>query len=189
MLRSQSGDSITERAREAYSQIDDPRLREVVVALIRHLHTIVKEVRLSEQEWDFAWDFLARMARFTGPDRYDFLVLADVIGICQLIEVINHERPDLAVGFALVGPFYRENAPVLGKGESIVSPDTMGERTRITGRVYDLTTGGADRRLPPWRCGRRPRTASTRTRTSPSPITTFGVSSRPASRAHTTSSP
>ena len=140
MLRSHSGDSITERALEAYSRIEDPRVREVVVALIRHLHALVKEVRLSEQEWDFAWDFLARIARFTGPDRNEFLVLADVIGLCQLIEVINHERPDSAVGFALVGPFYRANAPVLGKGESIVSPDTVGERARITGRVYDLTT-------------------------------------------------
>jgi catechol 1,2-dioxygenase len=141
MLRSHSGDSITERALEAYSKIEDPRIREVVAAVIRHLHTLVKEVRLSEQEWDFAWGFLARMARFTGPDRNEFLVFSDVIGLCQLIEVINHERPESAVGFALVGPFYRENSPVLGRGDSIVSPDTAGERLHITGRVYDLTTG------------------------------------------------
>jgi hypothetical protein len=38
MLRSYSEDSITERALEAYSQIEEPRLREVMAALIRHLH-------------------------------------------------------------------------------------------------------------------------------------------------------
>ena len=140
MLRGHSGDSITERAVEAYSQIEDPRLREVMAALIRHLHALVKEVRLEEQEWEFAWDFMARMARFTGPKRNEFLLLGDVIGISQLIEVIDHERPDSAVGFALVGPFYRANAPVLGRGESTMSPDTAGERVRVTGRVYDLTT-------------------------------------------------
>ena len=56
MLRSHSGDSITEQALEAYSQIEEPRLREVMAALIRHLHALVKEVRLSEKEWEFAWD-------------------------------------------------------------------------------------------------------------------------------------
>jgi catechol 1,2-dioxygenase len=140
MLRSHSGDSITERAVEAYSHIEEPRLREITAALIRHLHALVKEVELREQEWEFAWDFLARMARFTGPNRNDFLLLADVTGISQLLEVIDHDRPDSAVGFALVGPFYRANAPALERGESIVSPDTAGERVRITGRVYDLTT-------------------------------------------------
>lgn len=50
ILRSHSADSITERAVEAYAQIEDPRLREVMAALIRHLHTLVKEVRLEEQE-------------------------------------------------------------------------------------------------------------------------------------------
>jgi catechol 1,2-dioxygenase len=140
MLRSHSGDSITERAVEAYSHIEEPRLREITAALIRHLHALVKEVELREQEWEFAWDFLARMARFTGPNRNEFLLLADVTGISQLLEVIDHDRPASAVGFALVGPFYRANAPALERGESIVSPDTAGERVRITGRVYDLTT-------------------------------------------------
>jgi hypothetical protein len=69
MLRNHSGEAITERAVEAYSQIEDPRLREIVAALIRHLHALVKEVGLGEQEWEFAWDFMARMARFTGPER------------------------------------------------------------------------------------------------------------------------
>src|SRR5208337_2926840 len=87
MLRIHSGDSITERAVEADSQIENPRLREVMAALIRHLHALVKEVRLEEQEWEFAWDFMARMARFTGPERNEFLLLGDVIGISQLIEV------------------------------------------------------------------------------------------------------
>ena len=114
MLSSHSGDSITERAVEACSHIEEPRLREVMAALIRHLHVLVKEVRLSEQEWEFAWDFMARMAQFTGPERNEFLLLADVIGISQLNEEINHDRPASAVGFAVVGPFYRANAPVLG---------------------------------------------------------------------------
>jgi catechol 1,2-dioxygenase len=135
-----TGDSITERAVRAYSEIADPRLREIVTALIKHLHALVKEVRLSESEWEFAWDFMARMAAVTGPERNEFLLFGDVVGLSQLIDVIDHVRPESAVGFALVGPFYRANPPVRARGESIASPDTPGDRVRITGRVYDLTT-------------------------------------------------
>jgi catechol 1,2-dioxygenase len=147
-----TGDSITDRAVGAYSQIADPRLREIVTALLKHLHALVKEVRLTGPEWEFAWDFMARMAAVTGPERNEFLLLADVIGLSQLIEVIDHDRPDSAVGFALVGPFYRANAPIRARGESIASPDTPGDRVRITGRVYDLTTNApiAEATLSTW---------------------------------------
>jgi catechol 1,2-dioxygenase len=135
-----SAASITSQAVARYSHIDDPRLREVTTALIRHLHALVTEVRLSEREWEFAWDSMARMAQFSGAERNEFLLFGDVVGISQLIEVIDHDRPGSAVGFALVGPFYRGNAPKFGRGESIVSPETPGERVRVSGRVYDLTT-------------------------------------------------
>jgi catechol 1,2-dioxygenase len=138
-----AADSITERAAGAYSQIADPRLREIVTALIKHLHALAKEVRLTGPEWEFASDFMARMAAVSGPARNEFLLLADVIGLSQLIEVIDHDRPDSAGGFALVGPFDRANAPVRARGGLIASPDTPGDRARITGRVYDLTTNAA----------------------------------------------
>jgi catechol 1,2-dioxygenase len=152
MSGSQMAASITARAVEAYSHIDDPRLRQVITSLIRHLHALVRDVSLREREWEMAWDFMARMAAVTGPERNEFLLLADVIGLSQLIEVIDHDRPDSAVGFALVGPFYRANAPVRARGESIASPDTPGDRVRITGRVYDLTTNApiAGARLSLW---------------------------------------
>jgi catechol 1,2-dioxygenase len=140
MSHANTSDTLTEKAVRAYSGIEDARLREIITGLIRHLHGLVKEVRLDEQEWEFAWDFMARMARFTGPERNEFLLLADVIGLSQLIETINHERPESAVGSALVGPFYRANAPMRRRGESIASADTAGERVHIAGRVYDLTS-------------------------------------------------
>ncbi|MBV8089279.1 MAG: protocatechuate 3,4-dioxygenase, partial [Alphaproteobacteria bacterium] len=57
------------------------------------------------------------------------------------------QRPKSAVGFALVGPFYRANAPKRKRGESTALGNTKGDRVRITGKVYDLsskkTIGGA----------------------------------------------
>jgi catechol 1,2-dioxygenase len=143
---------LTEKAVQAYSAIADARLREVMASLIRHVHGCVKELGLTEQEWEFAWTFMKRMAEFTSDERNEFLLLADVIGVSQLIELIGHDRAPSAVGYALVGPFYRANAPVRQRGESIASAETAGDRVRIRGRVYDLGSGAAlaDAELDVW---------------------------------------
>jgi catechol 1,2-dioxygenase len=141
------GDALTEKAVKAYSQIGDSRLRELTAGLIRHLHAFVKETTLTDQEFEIAWTLMADMARFTGDERNEYLLLCDVLGVSELIDAVNHQRLPSAVGYALVGPFYRANAPQRKRGQSIVSDDTEGERVHITGRVYDLTTrapiGGA----------------------------------------------
>ena len=105
------GNALTEKALTGYSRIEDTRLREVVTSLIRHLHAVVKETKLTEQEFELAWTLVAEMAKFTDDRRNEFLLFLDVTGISQLVEAIHHARPQSAVGFALVGPFYRANAP------------------------------------------------------------------------------
>jgi catechol 1,2-dioxygenase len=134
------GDLITKKALKAYSQIENTRLRELVEGLIRHLHAFVRETKLSDKEFEPAWTLMEEMAKFTGEERNEFLLLCDVIGVSQLVEALNHVRPQSAAGFALVGPFFRANSPQKKRGESIVSDDTKGDRVRITGRVYDLTS-------------------------------------------------
>jgi len=140
MHKDSIGDALTEKALAAYSRIEDARLRELVTSLIRHLHLVVKETTLTDEEFELVWALMAEMAKFTSDQRNEFLLFCDVIGVSQLVEAINHVRPQSAVGFALVGPFYRANAPLRKRGECIASDDTAGERVRISGRVYDLAT-------------------------------------------------
>lgn len=140
MHRDNIGDALTEKALTAYSRIEDTRLRELVTSLIRHLHAVVKETKLTDEEFELAWTLMAEMAKFTDDRRNEFLLFLDVTGISQLVEAVNHARPQSAVGFALVGPFYRANAPLRKRGECIASNDTEGDRVRITGKVCDLTT-------------------------------------------------
>lgn len=131
---------ITERVLDAYSNIENPRLKSIVSVLIKHLHACVKEMQVTDKEWEFAWDFMERMAAKTSPERNEFLLLADVIGVSQLIETLNHDKPGQPVGFALVGPFFRANAPLRQRGAADVSDDTPGTRVRISGRVFDFKT-------------------------------------------------
>jgi catechol 1,2-dioxygenase len=95
---------------------------------------------LTDQEFEVAWKFAARMAAITDPERNEFLLLADVLGVSQLIEAINHDKPGQPVGFALVGPFLRANAPFGERGTADFSDDTPGARVRVSGKVYDFNT-------------------------------------------------
>jgi catechol 1,2-dioxygenase len=128
-------DALTEKVLQAYSKIDNVRLRGLVACLIRHLHAFVKEAKPTDKEFETGWTLMAEMAKFTGDERNEFLLLFDVTGVSELVEKINHVRPQSAVGFSLVGPFYRANAPMRERGETIASDDTKGDRVRITGRV------------------------------------------------------
>jgi catechol 1,2-dioxygenase len=134
-------DALTEKVLQAYSKIDNVRFRWLVACLIRHLHAFVKEAKPTDKEFETGWTLMAEMAKFTGDERNEFLLLFDVTGVSELVEKINHVRPRSAVGFSLVGPFYRANAPMRKRGETIASDDTKGDRVRITGQVSDLTTG------------------------------------------------
>ncbi len=135
-----SPEEVTRRSLAAYAGIESPRLRFLVQGMIEHLHRMAKALKLTDPEWEFAWDYMERMAAVTGPERNEFLLFADVIGVSQLIEAIAHEGTPAGAGFALVGPFYRAGAPLRGRGASIASEDTPGDRVRVTGRVFDAKT-------------------------------------------------
>jgi hypothetical protein len=96
-------DALTEKVLQAYSGIDNVRLREIVACLIRHLHAFVREARPTDKEFESGWTVMAEMAKFTGDERNEFLLLCDVIGVSQLVETINHGRPQSAVGSLLSG--------------------------------------------------------------------------------------
>ena len=130
----------TKKVLQAYSNIEDPRLKFIVAVLIKYLHACVQEMQPTDEEWEFAWDYMRRMAAITGLERNEFLLFGDIIGVSQLIETLNHEKPGQPVGYALVGPFLRAGAPFRERGASTASDATQGDRVRISGKVYDADT-------------------------------------------------
>jgi hypothetical protein len=83
----------TEKVLKAYSNIEDPRLKSIVALLIKHLHACVKEMKPTDEEWEFAWDYMRRMAAITGLERNEFLLFGDIIGVSQLIETQSPASP------------------------------------------------------------------------------------------------
>ena len=100
----------------SFADTPDPRLRQVLTALTRHLHAFVKEVELTEEEWGAAVDFLTRTGQKCDDVRQEFILLSDVLGVSMLVETINHRTGGTSTESTVLGPFHMVESPAAGSG-------------------------------------------------------------------------
>jgi catechol 1,2-dioxygenase len=115
----------------------DARLREIMLALVRHLHSFVKDVNLTEPEWFGAIQFLTETGRLCDDKRQEFILLSDTLGVSMVVDLINHRKPEGATESTVFGPFHREGAPEMPPGGNIAPHDTRGTTMLVSGRVLD----------------------------------------------------
>ena len=116
----------------------DPRLRDVMSALVRHLHAFVKEVQLTDQEWLAAIRFLTATGHITDDVRQEFILLSDTLGLSSLVDLINHSDVEsLATEPTILGPFYVPESPHRDFGASMVEYDDGGQPAVLHGTVRD----------------------------------------------------
>jgi len=114
----------------------DPRLREIVGVVTKHLHEAIKELRLTTDEWFKAIEFLTRVGHFCSDWRQEFILLSDTLGVSMLVDAVDHDRPQGSTENTVLGPFYVANAPHRENGDNI-SLDGKGEPVLVRGRVLD----------------------------------------------------
>src|SRR5262245_33164284 len=136
--RATSEDDITAEVLRRFESTPDPRLREIMSALVRHVHGFVKEVNLTEREWFDAIQFLSETGRLCDDKRQEFILLSDTLGVSMVVDLINHRKPEGATESTVFGPFHRDGAPELPAGGNIAPHDAQGTPMVITGRVLDL---------------------------------------------------
>ncbi len=127
----------TEAVNQRVGASCDPRLARIAESLVRHLHAFVKDVELTQAEWEFAIDFLTRTGQMCTEERQEFILLSDVLGVSMLVDAINNRRPAGATENTVLGPFHVAEAPIRAMGETI-SLDGKGELCRYEGRVLSL---------------------------------------------------
>jgi protocatechuate 3,4-dioxygenase beta subunit len=115
----------------------DTRMREVMAALVRHLHAAVKEIEPTHDEWLAAIAFLTETGQMCSDWRQEFILLSDVLGVSMLVDAINHRRPSAATPNTILGPFYIPNAPRYAPGANICL-DGKGEPMVVAGAVRGL---------------------------------------------------
>lgn len=114
----------------------NPRLREVMTVLVKHLHAAIKEANINEEEWMKGIEFLTSTGHMCSEWRQEFILLSDVLGVSMLIDAVSHHRPEGATENTVLGPFYVEGAPRFQNGASICL-DGKGEPLVVRGRVLD----------------------------------------------------
>ena len=133
-------EQITQNVLDTMAQAPNPRLKEVMTSLISHLHTFIREVELTQEEWAQGIQFLTRTGHMCDDKRQEFILLSDITGVTMLVDAINHRLSDGATESTIFGPFYREGAQELPMGATI-SKDGRGEPVVVMGRV--LSTDGS----------------------------------------------
>ncbi len=129
---------ITEESIRRFQRTSDPRLREIMVALTKHLHAFVREVKPTHQEWMAAIQFLTAVGQKCDQERQEFILLSDTMGVSMLVDSINHGGQAAGVTeSSVLGPFYRPGAPLYQNGAAIYK-DTEGEPVTVTGKVRSV---------------------------------------------------
>jgi hydroxyquinol 1,2-dioxygenase len=136
--RNKTEDDITAEVLAGFAATPDPRLREIMLALIRHLHAFVKEVQLTEAEWFQAIEILTQAGQMCSDKRQEFILFSDTLGVSMVVDLISHRKPDGATESTVFGPFHRLGAPELPPGGNIAHLDKQGAPTLVEGRVLDL---------------------------------------------------
>ncbi len=132
--------ALTEAVIKAFDGTPDPRLRQVMQSLVKHLHAFATDVQLTMDEWEFAIGFLTRTGHMCDGKRQEFILLSDTLGLSMLVDAINHRMPEGATETTVLGPFYVPPMAPVPDGSDI-SGEAEGTRLHVTAQVLD--TAGA----------------------------------------------
>jgi len=142
-------ESLLPLVQQAMSATPNPRLRQLMQSLTAHLHAFVLENRVSEDEFEAAVAFLVGIGQATGATKNEVILACDLLGVSTLVALLNNPRGDGSTESvaALLGPFWRAEAPHCVAGESIARADTPGMPLEVSGTVYGVVDGAQGRPL------------------------------------------
>jgi catechol 1,2-dioxygenase len=116
----------------------DPRLREIMVSLVKHLHGFVRDVRLTEAEFRDATAILNEIGALASDTHNEFVLMSGSLGVSSLVCLLNNgDGGNTETSQSLLGPFWRLNSPHVPNGGTIVRSDTPGDPLLVSARVVD----------------------------------------------------
>ena len=133
-MRDFDENNITAAVVDRFADTPDPRVKEIMTSLVRHLHAFARDVRLSFAEWSYAVDFLTRTGQICSDQRQEFILLSDTLGLSMLVDAIDHPASAGVTESTVLGPFYVSSAPEVPLG-SDVSGGMSGEPLYVEGTV------------------------------------------------------
>ena len=127
---------VTEAVLGEMFRTPDPRTREILAALVKHLHGFIREVKLTEKEFQNAIGYVNAIGQRTTPSHNEAMLLSGALGVSNLVCLMNNgakgTRPTQANN---LGPFYRAGSPQLADGASLLRSPTPGPALSFKGYV------------------------------------------------------
>lgn len=121
---------------KSFEDAPSPRLKQIMQALVRHLHAFVREVRLTTPEWDKGIEFLTQVGQICDDKRQEFILLSDVLGLSMQTIAVNNEAYKNATEATVFGPFFVDGSPEIPQGGDM-SFGAKGQPCWVEGTVTD----------------------------------------------------
>ncbi|MBO9649721.1 MAG: intradiol ring-cleavage dioxygenase [Variovorax sp.] len=118
-MRNINENTITAAVLDRMAECPSPRLKEIMSALVRHMHDFAREVKLTEAEWAAGIEFLTATGQKCTDKRQEFILLSDTLGLSMLTVAMNHSKSAQATEATVFGPFHVPGAPTLALGDDI----------------------------------------------------------------------
>ncbi|GKX36233.1 MAG: 6-chlorohydroxyquinol-1,2-dioxygenase [Rhizobiaceae bacterium MnEN-MB40S] len=134
-MRNVTKDNITQTFLEYCGPETPPRLRELLTSLASHAHSFIRETGLTHAEWQYAIEFLTRAGEITDPERNEFVLISDVLGLSSLVDMVGTVPG--ATSSSVLGPFHILGAPPLDYGGDL-KQDNDGATVVVKGRVRNM---------------------------------------------------
>jgi hydroxyquinol 1,2-dioxygenase len=133
-MRNVNEDNLTQAVVAQLAHTPDARLKELLGALVRHLHAFAREVKLTEAEWFDGIRFLTDVGHMCNDKRQEFILLSDTLGLSMLTVAMNNRRPAGCTEATVFGPFHVEGAPRYPLGADVAA-GAKGEPCYVRGKV------------------------------------------------------
>lgn len=133
-----SFEDVTPAVLEVMQRTKEPRLREIMISLVNHLHGFVRDTRLTEEEFRTCADILVQLGRQTSDTHNEVILMAGSLGVSSLVCLLNNgDSGNTETAASLLGPFWRMHSPRTENGGSIVRSDTPGRPLLMNAQVLD----------------------------------------------------
>ena len=134
----QRQEDVTKVVTEAFKNAQPPRLREILISLVEHLHAFARDVHLTEEEFEKAVQYVVRLGQKTDEKHNEVVLMSGSLGFSTLICLLNNGNNGQTETTAnLLGPFWRMNSPRTESGGSIVRSPTPGSALFVNCLVHD----------------------------------------------------
>ena len=131
-------EDVTDAVVDAFENAADPRVREILIALVKHLHAFARDVQLTEEEFQSAVQYIVQLGQKTTDTHNEAVLMSGSLGFSTLICLLNNGNKGQTETTAnLLGPFWRMNSPATQNGGSIVRSPTPGPALFVNAVVRD----------------------------------------------------